>query len=154
MGDTVGFLQLTENAKQTSSKQFAALPLNQCGLNNHVGPATFILQRDEDNTGCRTRSLPTNHDARNANQGAIPKVCQIRGAQETPSLQSLAQQAQRMTAQAMPQLAVVRHQIFSQAGPWQRNGGLDYGPTGKQIALNSHGGNRPGGLSPMAGKAG
>ena len=57
MDDFALDLQLPEDPEQRGAEQFAALFFNELRMNDDVGQAAFIFQRDEDDAGRRARPL-------------------------------------------------------------------------------------------------
>jgi 5-methylcytosine-specific restriction endonuclease McrBC GTP-binding regulatory subunit McrB len=65
------------NTEQARAEQFAALLLDQLRMNDDVGQAGFVFQRDEDDAGRRARPLPADDDAGGADQGAVACPSQL-----------------------------------------------------------------------------
>ena len=75
-------LQLPIDAEQRGAEQFAALFFDQPGLDDDVGQAAFVFQRDEDDAGRGARTLAADDDTGGADQGAVAAGAQVRGRQE------------------------------------------------------------------------
>src|SRR5574343_2019841 len=92
MDDLAFDLQLPENTEHAGAEQFPALFFNELRMNDDIDQPAFVFQRDENDTGRRSRPLAADDAAGGADQGAVAGGFQLACSQETALGQVLAEQ--------------------------------------------------------------
>lgn len=70
-------LQDAEHAEQAGAEQFAALPFDEAGMDDHVDQPGFILQRQKDDAGGAAQALPVGDEAGAAGRRVVVRAAQL-----------------------------------------------------------------------------
>ncbi len=147
----VGTFDPSFNGHQPGFEEFAPLPLGHVLPDHRVDQAVLVFEGDESDAAGGLRPLPHGDQAGEADTLAMRQVAQFRGAFEATRAQLLAQQAQRMPAQAESGHGVIGMHILGRARQRQGHRGFGRGTDGiEQGALRFHARHGPARLVAMA----
>ena len=117
-------LQYTEDAKQAGGEEFAALAFGEVGVDDDVGEAGFVFDRQEDDAAGGAGALAAGDDAGAAGWTVVFQRAQRGGGEVALFFELAAQQGERVAAEREAERTVVGDEVFAFAGGSERRGGF------------------------------